>query len=116
MEEHCADLRNVTEGDSVTIETSDGHRFTESECITYQNSQAAPETAEVRNSKLWEFRVSDNKRLVASITDGLKSSASDGEFPMHKEASLGESSQTTEREGVGYISSVEIHSLNRRQT
>ena len=55
MSRHCADLRNVTEGDAVTIETSTGHTFNEVECITYQNSVAAPETAEVRDSKLWEF-------------------------------------------------------------
>jgi len=40
MSKHCADLRNVTEGDSVTIETTSDYRFESVECTARENAEA----------------------------------------------------------------------------
>jgi len=107
-ENHTDDLRNVNEGDSVTIHTTDGHTFNEVECDMRQRQNADPRSGEVRETHLWSFNVGD-KDLTVSIIDGLKSHPEQDPFPRHKSASLGHIGETDGWETVGYIETVEIH-------
>lgn len=108
MEEHTADIRNIKENDHVTLETTEGGTFHDVECRKRERHNADPRTGEIRETQIWSFTVG-HKTLVASITDGLKSSPDGPEFPIHKPASLGESGMTTGWGTVGFIKSVQIH-------
>jgi len=107
--QHTDDLRNIQEGDSVTIETTTGRRFPAVECLSKDVQSADPRTGEIRETYLWTFNVADKRTLTVNFIEGLKSSPDDPDFPVHKEASLG---NIGEREGwvrVGYFESVKIH-------
>jgi len=103
MSKHCADLRNVTEGDSVTIETSSGRTFDQVECVTLDTWFPDAQSGEGTGILTWKFDTHPNseKTLRASIIDGT-SSLDSVEFPVHKTAALN-------GESVGYFDSVEIH-------
>lgn len=116
-ENHSEDLRNVNEGDSVTIELAhptNGRTYHEVLCAMREVHHADPRSGEIRETTLWSFNVGD-KDLTVSITDGLKSSPDDPEFPLHKEASLGEIGKADGWVSMGYIESVEIHGKLEQQ-
>lgn len=108
MPEHTDDLRNVNEGDSVTIHTTEGETYHEVECSLREVHNADPRSGEVRETTLWAFTVGDED-LTASIVEGLRSSPDDPEFPVHKEANLGVIGKADGWTPKGYIESVEIH-------
>lgn len=101
---HTDDLRNVKEGDSVTLTTTDGHHF-DAECESRAVERAAEGTGEVRKTTIWEFSAVEWEPVV-SITDGLRSSPSDPEFPKHTEMWAVNQEQT-----LGYIESLQIHTV-----
>lgn len=101
-EEHTSDLRNVKEGDDVTVVTSDGH-IIDAHCTSYENQHADPRSGEVRETRLWHFH-SQLFSFTASIIDGLRSSPDDPEFPKHTAAYAHE-----EDVSIGYIVDVKIH-------
>lgn len=105
---HTDDLRNVNEGDSVTIKTTTGERYTEVECTYKQVSNADPRTGEIRKTHLWVFNA-DGRDLTAAVIDGLKSSPDDPDFPVHKKVSLSTGDGDSDWDSVGYIETVEIH-------
>jgi hypothetical protein len=107
-EEHTTDLRNVNENDVVTIETTEGRRFAEVECVSRQSERADPRSGEVRQSIIWQFNI-NGRDLVATIIDGLKSSPDDPDFPVHKEASLGNVGEYDGWVNLGYFDTVEIY-------
>ena len=100
MPENTADLRNVVEGDTVTIETTEGHTF-EVECVFYEKQHADPRSGEVRETNIWQFE--GDRNVAVSLTDGLKSSPDDPEFPIHNEVW-----EADEEESIGYIESLTI--------
>jgi hypothetical protein len=108
---HTEDLRNVHETDVVTIETTTGRRFAEVECVSCQTQQADTRSGEVRETIIWRFDV-NGRDLVASIVDGLKSSPDDPDFPVHKEASLGNVGEYDGWVNLGYFETVEIHGIS----
>lgn len=108
MEKHTDDLRNVNQGDSVTITTTEGHTYHEILCAMREVHNADPRSGEIRETTLWSFNV-DDKDLTVSITNGLRSSEDDPEFPLHKEAHLGEIGKADGWVPMGYIESVQIH-------
>ena len=99
---HTDDLRNVREGDTVEITTTEGETF-EAECTERQVSNADPRTGEVRETTLWLFDAVEYLPTV-SITEGLKSSPDDPDFPLHKEAWDRQQERT-----MGYIKSLKIY-------
>lgn len=101
-EKHTDDLRNVNEGDSVTLETHLGQTFEEVECVTRTTERADPRSGEIRQSKIWQFETPVGT-VVANILDGLRSSEDDPDFPQHSKLW-----NLDEEEGLGYIASVEI--------
>ena len=120
MPENTADLRNVVEGDTVTIETTEGARFL-AECVFYEKQHADPRSGLVRETNLWQFE--GDRNVAVSFTDGLKSSPDDPEFPVHNEmwdcdlhrgeghecsASERGSTNSDEEESIGYIESLTI--------
>ena len=120
MTENTADLRNVVEGDTVTIETTEGHTF-EAECVSYEKQHADPRSGEVRETNVWQFE--GDRNVAVSFTDGLKSSPDDPEFETrdnespHSCASQSCSAQfpvhnevwdSDEEESIGYIESLTI--------
>lgn len=107
-ERHTDELRNVDEGDIVTIETTAGRLFREVECVSRQTQRADPRTGEIRQSQIWQFEVAD-RDLTVSIVDGLRSSPEDPDFPKHKEASLGNVGEYEGWVTVGYFDVVDIH-------
>ena len=101
MTENTADLRNVVEGDIVEIVTSEGEVF-EAECTDFQVQHADSRSGEVRETRLWLFDAVEYQPSV-SITDGLKSSPDDPDFPIHNEI------WDRQQEGtMGYIESLTI--------
>ncbi len=54
MEEHTEDLRNVREGDTLDITTTEGETF-EAECTDRQVQHADPRSGEVRETTIWTF-------------------------------------------------------------
>lgn len=101
MGEHPDDLRNVREGDTVTI-TIDGGSF-DAECVERQVNNADPRTGEIRETKIWLFDAVEYKPAV-SIVDGLKSSPDDPDFPIHNAAY----DRQHEYE-MGFIEEIKIH-------
>lgn len=100
MTENTADLRNVVEGDTVTIETTDGHTL-EVECVRYDKQHADPRSGEIRETNIWQFE--GDRNATVSFTDGLKSSEDDPDFPIHNEVW-----DVDEEETLGYIESLTI--------
>ena len=100
-ETHTEDLRNVREGDTVVITPTGGEAFT-AECTDYQVQNADPRSGEVRETKIWTFTNVD-VRIYASIIDGLRSSESDPEFPIHCEMY----DETIDR-SIGYVEKLTI--------
>ncbi len=100
--QHTADLRNVNEGDSLTIQTTMGETF-DVECESYEVHHADERTGEVRETRVWTL-IGDNRRLIVSIIDGLKSSPNQRDFPRHKPIW-----EKTSECAVGYVDSVKIH-------
>lgn len=100
-ETHTDDLRNVREGDTVVITPQNGGAFT-CECVDYSVQNADPRSGEVRETKIWKFRNVDVE-IYASIIDGLRSSESDPEFPIHTELY-----DATLDRGIGYIEKLTI--------
>lgn len=88
MSEHTADLRNVTEGDHVTIETTADYRFEGVECTGRENA---------KTYQRFSFDVK-GRTVAATVIDG---------FP-DKQASLAER-ESTGWELLGWFESVEIH-------
>lgn len=102
MDRHTDDIRNVREGDTVQIETTEGEAF-EAECIGYDVQHASPGSGEIRESRVWLFD-SVEGRPVVPIIDGLKSSRDDPDFPIHKPI------WDEERgEAMGYVKELIIH-------
>lgn len=99
--EHTTDLRNVREGDDLTIETTHGEQF-RVECTMKNTEQVDLRLGEVQYL-IWQF---EGQRFDAycSINDGLRSSQDDPQFPQHK----GLYDQDTGKE-YGYITSLQIH-------
>lgn len=81
MEKHTDDLRNVNEGDSVEITTTSGSVL-RATCESKTRQHADPRSGEVRETRIWTF-AADDEEIAATITDGLRSSADDPEFPQH---------------------------------
>lgn len=102
MEEHTDDLRNVNEGDSVTLDTTENETFNVT-CTERLVQQAAPETREVRETRIWVFE-NNHRKLAASIIDGLRSSPDGNKFPQHSELW-----DMTDEENMGYVEQVFIH-------
>ena len=106
--QHTSELRDVSQGDSVTIHTTEGQTFNEIECDMHQRLNADPRSGEVRETHLWAFTVAEAD-LTVSIIDGLKSHPEQDPFPRHKPASLGKRGNYDGWEQLGYIESIEIH-------
>lgn len=102
MPQHTEDLRNVQEGDSVEITTTNGETF-EAECTKYTVDSADPRTGEIREIHMWAFDAVEYQPVV-SITEGLKSSPDDPDFPLHSQAFDRQQEQT-----MGYIESLTIY-------
>lgn len=102
MAQHAEDVRNVREGDTVEITTTEGEHF-EAVCTHFDRLQAAEETGEVRETKVWMFDAVEFQPVV-SIVDGLLSSEDDPEFPMHNEIW----DEQQERK-MGYVEDLSIH-------
>jgi hypothetical protein len=106
MGEHTDDLRNVNQGDSIAIHTSEGERLT-GNCTEFRVHRAAPETGEIRKQSIWTFDFDGvDGDVHAGILDGLKSRAQDDDFPQYSELW----SEAAE-ESMGYIEEVSIQSL-----
>lgn len=98
---HNDDLRNVRPNDTVEIVTSEGEVF-EAECTRFDVQQADPRSGEVRETRMWFFDAVEYKPVV-SIVDGLKSSESDPDFPLHKEVW-----DEQQEQSMGYINEITI--------
>jgi len=98
---HNAKLYDVQEGDRVTFTTTENATF-DGICSNYDIYQANEMTGEIRKTMIWTFN-SDDKNVMASIINGLKSSDDDPDFPLHKS-----SWESTTEESIGYINSLEI--------
>jgi hypothetical protein len=98
MTEHTDDLRNVREGDGVVLTTSNGSQI-RTKCFDVSVEHADERTGEVRETTMWRFQ----PEIVVSITDGLRSSPDDPEFPIHNEAYAPRA-----EESIGFIESVKI--------
>jgi len=103
MGEHTDTLRQVEKGDNVTITTTldETYDFT---CEMHDVQKADPRTGEIRETHIWQFN-NPTRRISATITDGLKSSPDDPDFPIHSEVYEFESDAS-----IGYIDKLEIHS------
>lgn len=101
-DEHTDDIRNVREGDTVELTTTEGETF-EAECVDYSVEHADPRSGEVRETRMWEFSAVEY-RPVVSITEGLKSSPDDPDFPIHNEI------WDLQQEGtMGYVAELSIY-------
>lgn len=99
--QHNDDLRNVREGDTVEIVTSEGEVF-EAECTDFQVQHADARSGEVRETTIWMFDTPHGE-AAASILEGLKSSSDDPDFPVHSELW-----HMDEGGAMGYINEVTI--------
>lgn len=101
MEEHTSDLRNVEEGDTLDITTGSGETL-RVECTARNTESADPRSGEVRDTIFWHFDV-DGGQVFAAITEGLRSSEDDPEFPIHMPLWDARKDQR-----IGYIDEVKI--------
>ena len=98
---HTDSLRDVISDDKVTITTSEGTTFS-AECTERSMQVAPPQSGAVREVQRWHFVASNGDEIVAQITDGLKSTPSGPDFPIHEEAW----NMSGEYE-MGYITNIE---------
>ena len=106
MEAHTDDIRTVHQGDSVTIETSQGVTYTGS-CEERMTHHPSERSGEVREQTIWTFRLDGQPGEVhCSIVDGLKSSPDGKEFPQHVELFA-----FRDEERLGYVENVEVSSI-----
>lgn len=101
MDEHSSDLWDVQEGDTVSLTTTTGASLT-GECYSRERQHPDPRTGEVRETHIWWFDYGTTS-LIVSIMEGLKSSADDPEYPIHKDAWI-----TGTETSAGYIDTLEI--------
>lgn len=99
--EHTVDLRNVRQGDRITIETTHSETH-EVECTSKEKRHADPRSREVRHTTIWKFE-GDSFEAYCSILDGLRSSQDDPQFPQHSQ--LIDDEYGTE---YGYITSLQL--------
>jgi hypothetical protein len=99
----CADLRNVTEDDDVTLTTTEGEYRATVEAITTDND-ADPEVVR-EYTTLWFFI--DGSECMVQITDGLARFEWENPYPRHTPLY-----DETEDESLGYVTGVEIHGPN----
>lgn len=99
-ETHCDELRNVSEDDRITAHMSDG-TTRRMMCQGRQTEHADPRSGEVRETTIWQFDAIERQPAV-SITDGLRSSEDDPEFPQHSEMW-----DIVAEENLGYIEEIE---------
>ena len=83
MEKHCDDLRSISEDDTVKLTTTGGEEI-QVTCTHKQVQHADPRSGEVRETHIWSFDSPDHN-LAVSVTEGLKSSPDDPDFPIHNE-------------------------------
>ncbi|AGM11578.1 hypothetical protein M199_gp088 [Halogranum tailed virus 1] len=101
-ESHTDDVRNIAEGDDVTIETTEGDTLNMT-CSDIEKHNADPRTGEVRETTIWHFDL-NGEEVVLSRVEGLRSSPSDPEFPVDKtiwHCGL--------ENNLGYAATVQIH-------
>jgi hypothetical protein len=103
MEKHSDDLHDVSEGDEVTITPAGGTTMA-GECVSRSTQHADPRSGEVRETESWEFVVDGDRTVFATVTNGLKSSPDDPDFPIHSEMY-----DPNADESLGYIEKVQIH-------
>lgn len=99
---HSADLRNINEGDDVTITTTEGDSF-RATCTSTERQHADERTGHIKQVDIWTFDTPGGE-VAAAITEGLKSSESDVDYPIHSALW-----NTDEEVGMGYVEGVEIH-------
>jgi len=103
-ERHSGDLYNVHETDEVTITTTTGDTF-DATCVNFQNQHSDPQSGEVVTISIWTFQSPDFKSVIdIGITNGLKSSPDQDDFPRHHEVYLG-----SENPSLGYVETITIH-------
>lgn len=100
-DQHTDDLHNVAEGDEVILRTTKSGAMP-AECIERVSQHADERTGEVRRTTIWTFDTGDRK-LGATILDGLKSSADDPDFPQYTELWDIEGNV-----GLGYIKDIDV--------
>jgi hypothetical protein len=101
-EQHTEDLRNVREGDGVTITTTDVTTF-DARCTDMEVQRADERSGYVRVTRIWIFGTPYGE-VGATILDGLRSKPDDPDFPKHTELW-----NTDEEESMGYIETLQIH-------
>jgi hypothetical protein len=102
-ERHSGDLYNVHETDEVTITTTTGNTF-DATCVNFQNQHADPRSGEVVTTLIWRFQSPEfNSVIDIGITNGLKSSPDQDDFPRHHEVYLG-----IENLSLGYVETITI--------
>ena len=97
----CDDLRNVNEGDDVTL-TTDDESDLRATC-TSRSKRNDPDPDKVREYTTLRFEQEGAEWLV-QITDGLKSFEWEAEYPRHTPL-YDEYNEV----GLGYITGVKIH-------
>lgn len=103
-DQNTEDVRNITEGDRVTVETDEEQTF-DLTCDTVETRQAQDPDA-VRETRTWTFYDQRGRKMILQITDGLRRFEWQEEFPHHRPL-FDESVE----EGVGYITNVQIHGV-----
>ena len=104
-ERHSPDLRHVKEDDDVTLTTTTGDTL-RATCTNTDEMHADPQSGEVVTTSVWTFKSPDlSSAADVGITDGLKSSPEQDDFPRYDEMYCDTSTQTN----FGYINSVEVH-------
>lgn len=98
-DKHTDDLRTVREGDTVELTTTEDQTF-EASCLNVDKQHADPRSGEIRETTTWLFEM-DGGKAAAGITNGLKSSPDDPDFPIHSELW-----HLDEEDGMGYIEHV----------
>lgn len=102
-DKHTSSLNDVREGNRISA-TIEGSEVFVADCAEYTEEHADERTGEIRLTKMWIFEDADEDRqLVASILEGLKSSPDDPEFPQHSPLWDMDAEET-----VGYITELNI--------
>ena len=97
----CDDLRNVTEGDDVTL-TTDDEGDLRATCIS-RSKHNDPDPEKVREYTTLNFE-QEGAECIVQITDGLKSFEWETPYPRHTPL-YDEDNKVT----LGYITGVKIH-------
>jgi len=101
-DENCADVRNIEEGDNVTLETEE--RTLDVECTKVVRSSMLCDPEVVRQTNRWHFDT-DERELMVQVVDGLRRFESQEPYPHHSPLCVFEEGG----ESLGYIESVQIH-------